>query len=404
MRIVIVTPAVPHPFGDTAARWYYVLITELAARGHEIAALAVSQDSSARAAEAEQWMAGRANLRFRNHRLQTDSNVFRRKWRSLLRPDSILLQDRDFTALLQGELAKGYDVLHLEQMTAAWLGIGLPRTLVVVHYLDVLDQPLHPRSGLAERKRYWQGQRAVSRLLRSISHFSFLTPRLEETARTMYADGDYRVVPMALDTSLYEIQPFVEEPVVGLIGSMHWEPSRSAGQRLLQRIWPLVKEKIPRARLLIAGWHAARYLGGFLPAPDVTLEENLAHPREFFSRVAVMAYAPRCGSGMKVKIMESMAYGVPVVTTWEGMEGMEYENGKHCWVAETDEEFAAHICRLLKQPVERAAMRIAGRQLIEDSYSPGPVLDKLMAVYQEIVGRNDHGAAGIPAARLTTLR
>ena len=43
---------------------------------------------------------------------------------------------------------------------------------------------------------------------------------------------------------------------------------------------------------------------------------------------------------MKVKVMESMAYGVPVVTTWEGVEGIDYENGRECWVADTDEDLA----------------------------------------------------------------
>ncbi len=43
---------------------------------------------------------------------------------------------------------------------------------------------------------------------------------------------------------------------------------------------------------------------------------------------------------MKVKVMESMAYGVPVVTTWEGVEGIDYENGRECWVGESDEELA----------------------------------------------------------------
>src|SRR5580693_10519548 len=56
MRIVIVTPAVPHPFGDTAARWFYVLITELLARGHEVVAVAATEESFERIAEAKQWL------------------------------------------------------------------------------------------------------------------------------------------------------------------------------------------------------------------------------------------------------------------------------------------------------------------------------------------------------------
>ena len=48
MRIIVVTPAVPHPFGDTAARWFYVLITELVARGHEVVALVATEEPDER--------------------------------------------------------------------------------------------------------------------------------------------------------------------------------------------------------------------------------------------------------------------------------------------------------------------------------------------------------------------
>lgn len=88
---------------------------------------------------------------------------------------------------------------------------------------------------------------------------------------------------------------------------------------------------------------------------------------------------------MKVKVMESMAYGVPVVTTWEGVEGIDYQNGQDCWVAESDEELAARVCRLLENIAERQQMREAARSLIEQRYSPRPVVDKMISVYQQLL-------------------
>src|ERR1017187_3880812 len=98
-----------------------------------------------------------------------------------------------------------------------------------------------------------------------------------------------------------------------------------------------------------------------------------------------MVYAPSRGSGMKVKVMESMAYGVPVVTTWEGVEGIDYENGYECWVAETDEDLAGKVCRLLGNPAEGRQMRDAARGLIEELYSPSPVVDKMISVYRQMI-------------------
>ncbi len=270
-------------------------------------------------------------------------------------------------------------------MSTGWLGLNVPRALLNVHYFDVIDRAGREDMSFQERKALWQAQRATRRLLHGIGNVRLLTPRLREIAESINPVGHYWVVPLALDPALYDMQPPVEEPVVGLIGSMHWEPSRSAAERLITRIWPLVKNKVPRAKLLIAGWNTTKYLEQYSSQPDLTLANDLSHPSEFFSQAAVMVYAPSQGSGMKVKVMESMAYGVPVVTTWEGVEGIDYENGRDCWVAETDDELASKVCRLLENAVERRQMRDAARTLIEERYSPGPVVDKMISVYQELI-------------------
>lgn len=386
MRIVVVTPAVPHPFGDTAARWFYVLITELVARGHEVVALAATEEPEERVAEARQWLSKHdGQLTLHCHRLKVDSVALRRKWQNLVRPCSEILQDSALTDLLQRELAQGYDVLHLEQMATGWLGVDVPRALLNVHYFDVIDRGHRENMSFGERKALWQAKRATKQLLHRIENIRLLTPRLKEIAESINPGGHYWVVPLALDTALYKMPPLVEEPTVGLIGSMHWEPSRRAAERLIARIWPLVKQRIPRAKLYIAGWNAAKYLEKYSSQPDLTLVSNLAHPSEFFSKAAVMVYAPSRGSGMKVKVMESMAYGVPVVTTWEGVEGIEYQNGRDCWVAETDEDLAGKVCRLLESSVERQQMRDAARSLIEQRYSPRPVVDKMISVYRQLI-------------------
>ncbi len=387
MRIVVVTPAVPHPFGDTAARWFYVLITELAARGHDVVAVVATEEPDKLVAEARQWLAGtKGQLTLHLHRLKVDSVALRRKWQNLIRPRSELLQDSDLTTLLGRELTKGYDVLHLEQMSTGWLGLGVARALLNVHYFDVIDWAGRTDMEFGERKALWQAKRATKHLLRGINNARLLTPRLQEAAEAIHPEGRYWVVPFALDTSLYLMPPMVEEPVVGLIGSMHWAPSRTAAERLITRIWPLVKQRVPTAKLFVAGWNAGKYLEKYSSQPDVTVADNLAHPSEFFSKAAVMVYAPSRGSGMKVKVMEAMAYGVPVVTTWEGVEGIDYENGRDCWVAETDGDLADKTCRLLENSNERQRMRDSARTLMEERYSPGPVVDKMMLVYEQLIG------------------
>jgi glycosyltransferase involved in cell wall biosynthesis len=387
MKIIIATPAVPHPFGDTAAKWFFVLIKELLKRGHDVVSLTAGGDPRVRVCEAEQLLrqsGANGHLKFVYHPLQTDCGLLARKYYSLRQPYSEFLRDRKFMDEVRLALAEGYDIFHLEQLFTGWAGLGIPRALLNIHHFEIIDWEDRHLQCLAERKALLQMKRATAQIVRQTENMRMFSPRLLEKARSINPRAHYWVLPFALDMSQYLMPPFVQAPILGLIGSMHWVPSRSAGERLLTRIWPLVKSRVPAAKLLIAGWNSVKYLGKYLPLPDVEIKENLPHPSDFFSRVAVMAYAPSRGSGMKIKVMESMAYGVPVVTTWEGVEGLEYENGVHCWVAEEDEVLADRISLLLTNLQARQCMREAARSLIDDHYSARPVVDRLLDIYSAV--------------------
>ena len=385
MRVVVVTPAVPHPFGETAARGLSVLVSGRLARGAQVRCLVAATESDARIAEARQWLeglAGAGNLEVDVFPLALRP-VLLRKWRSLWRPFSETRYAHGLAAALARHEAGGYDVLHLEQLWSGWLGLDRARALLNVYQLEVVDWEARRPDGWAEWKALLQMRRATTRLLRGARRVRVVTPRLLACARGINPDADYAVVPFALDVSLYPLQPPTAEPVVGLLGSMHWLPSRSAAERLIRAIWPRVKRRLPSARLLIGGWNARRYLEP-LAGPDITLVENLTHPREFFSRVAVMAYAPSRGTGMKVKVLESMAYGVPVVTTTEGAEGLAVEDGVHCTIREDDEDLAEAIVAQLSDDKTRGAVRQAARALVEARYSREPFLAQMVDLYERV--------------------
>jgi glycosyltransferase involved in cell wall biosynthesis len=387
MRAVLVLPAAPLPFGDTAARWFHLLARQLLAAGHDVSCLTVSEEPAARVDEARarlEAVAPAGRLRWAAFPLRSTAGPLCRKLRNARRPFSEMIYAPGFRDALGRELARGYDVLHLEQLWSGWAGLGVPRSLLNVHHLEIIDLE-HARPGtFAERKELWQMRRATDRLLRATDTMRLFTSRLLDAVRRVNDGARCWVVPFALDLDLYPMQPVVDEPVVGLLGSLHWPPSRSAAERLLTRIWPRVAARTPRARLLVAGWNARRYLGPFAGTPGVTIEENLPSPEDFFRRVSVLAYAPGRGSGMKIMVMESMAYGVPVVTTSEGVEGMDVADGVQAFVAEEDDTIADRIVALLDDRATRLRLRAAARGLLEDRYTPGPVMARMMDVYGHV--------------------
>lgn len=310
--------------------------------------------------------------------------VWRRKLASLRQPFSEMRQADDVLRLVDERLSRGYDVFHVEQLWTGWLAAGVSRSVINVHHLEVIDMEGQPAASLAERKARWQMRRATAAILERANHVRVFTPRLSDRARVYNRSARHWVVPFALDSAHYDPVLLSGEPVVGLIGSMQWAPSRGAAERLITRIWPRVRSAMPSARLLVAGWQADRHLAPYAGLPGVELRANIGHPREFFAEAGVLVYAPRRGSGMKIKVMEAMAYGVPVVTTTEGIEGLQVESGRHAHVADDDETLAEMVVGVLRDRAAATRMAREARALIVERYNPAVVVDRVIDMYQAV--------------------
>ncbi|MBX6316466.1 MAG: glycosyltransferase, partial [Isosphaeraceae bacterium] len=177
--------------------------------------------------------------------------------------------------------------------------------------------------------------------------------------------------------------------VVGLIGSFGWHPTYSAGLRLLTRLWPEIKRRVPAARLQIVGRKARSALSPWAAGPDISLCENVPDTIPYFRSTDVLLYAPARGSGMKVKTLEAFALGTPVVTTSEGVEGLPAEDGVHAGLSEDDAGLIERTVALLEDPARRDRQRRAARALLESYCRPDPVLDRLEQVYATLSGRSN---------------
>ncbi len=97
-----------------------------------------------------------------------------------------------------------------------------------------------------------------------------------------------------------------------------------------------------------------------------------------------MVVPVRAGSGMRVRILEALARGIPIVTTTTGVEGIDAVDGKHLLVADTPTEFAAAVVRLLRDSTLREFLIQNGRRLAEEKYDWQVVLPRLESVYQSL--------------------
>jgi glycosyltransferase involved in cell wall biosynthesis len=174
---------------------------------------------------------------------------------------------------------------------------------------------------------------------------------------------------------------------------MYWYPSYSAAVRLLTRLLPILRGHLPEIRVLIVGWQARTALRPFLQLPGVEILENVSDTRPFFENSSLLLYAPERGSGMKVKVLEAFAYGVPVVTTTEGIEGIPAIDGIHVGLCDTDAGLVERTLDLLKDPARQERQRQAARALVEEHCHPRAVLDGVERCYEDILNRHRSQAA-----------
>ena len=382
-EIVLVLPDPPLPFGNAAGRWYYALLKGLSRRGHRVSAFAVCSSEYDRNKTEELFRSGESDLRLYT---QAKSEGMSGKLESLRRPYSYRYS-AELMHEVAARVAAGCDVVHLEQLWTGWVGWEFAdRALLNIHYLFEIDLADAPVASLKDGLLRRATRRAERRLLRHYPVISTLTPRLSDRVTALAPRARVETVPLGLDLSPYRFEDREphDPPTVALIGSFDWYPTLSGARRLLDHLWPGIKRRVPDARLLLVGRSARSQLERYLDLPDVEIYENVPDILPYFEATDVMLYAPARGSGMKVKVLESFALGIPVVTTSEGVEGIAAEDGVHAGVADDDDGLVERAVGLLQDRDAWQAMRSAARPLVERACDPEQSLDLVERCYESI--------------------
>ena len=379
-RIIVVTPNEPFPFGQANGRWCHALLKGLVESGWSVRCLAVTQDPAWERGAREIFADSDVDFSFYPLSINGRSSL-RRKWRSLKQPFSYPLSDtlrRD----LDLEIRRGCDVLHLEQLWSGYLADQAPRSLTSIHHLESIDLGGVWRPSLRFLQSKLMMNIAERNLIDRLVHVRATTSRLARVVGGLNPRASIHVVPIALDPALFEFEAAdrTSEPTIGFIGSMNWSPGFLSAKRLITRVFPRVRAQRPTARLLLVGWGAG-LLAQYRNVPGLEIVENAPDAKPYFFRLQVMAYPLPRGSGMMAKVLEAMAYGVPVVTTTEGIEGFSADHGTHALIADDDDVFAEHIVQLLDDAALRRSIRQHARALVEERYSPSATVRALENVY-----------------------
>ena len=272
-----------------------------------------------------------------------DEPPWRTRGRALVRPR--------WDASLLGLDTDGFEAVLAEEQVS-WAAVaGAHGAALVLHHLVALDAAALRRRDPQVVQDLRHERRATRRSSRVLTLSERVAVRVPGAVHVPVA-----VAPMAA-------LPLVEEPVAALLADWTW-PANKAALDVLLRAWPEVRARVPGARLLLAGRGDPQV--GVMAG--VAVVGAVARSEDVLSRAAVLAFPSPPTSGPKVKVLEALASGVPVVTTPAGAEGVV---DAAAGAAIADEPgFADALAAALADPESRALRAAAGRDLLARHHAP----------------------------------
>jgi polysaccharide biosynthesis protein PslH len=150
----------------------------------------------------------------------------------------------------------------------------------------------------------------------------------------------------------------------------------------VREIWPLVRRDYPDAVIHILGSNPPEALMAAARIdPAIRVHGFVPDVRPFFRDASVVVCPIRDGGGTRIKVLDALAQGMPIVSTTIGCEGIEAVPGRDVLVADTPAEFAKHIARIFEDPELRLSLARNGRALAEQVYSWDRIATNLVRAY-----------------------
>jgi len=178
------------------------------------------------------------------------------------------------------------------------------------------------------------------------------------------------------------------------VGNFRHLPNQEALLFLWQRVWPHVRQARPEARLYIVGAEAGPGFAEIYNRDGGCFLGQVEDIREPLGRYAVFLCPVLSGSGVRVKLLEAFAAGIPVVSTRVGAEGLTH--GDFAALADSAEEFAGRVVKLLEDPGRGRALAQRARHEVEENWDMKVLTGRLEAHYRSVLAEKLGGTEPRP--------
>ncbi|MBD3306272.1 glycosyltransferase, partial [candidate division KSB3 bacterium] len=193
------------------------------------------------------------------------------------------------------------------------------------------------------------------------------------------------VVPNGVDIKKYHMLPSAStKPVILFVGNMEYRPNVDAMIYFCQEVLPHIRREIADVEMWIVGINPQVGIKR-LSGNGVHVTGRVDDVRPYYGKSTVCVVPLRAGGGTRLKILEAMALGRPVISTSIGCEGLDVIDGEHILIADSPGAFVEETVHLLKDAELRKCITAKARQLVVDRYDWDVITRKLMRIYTEMI-------------------
>jgi len=297
--------------------------------------------------------------------------------------------DFDIIQFEQSRMAPYLSVLHADDKSKRILTFHNVAANQYKRISNIAQSPLgRVRTWVYSQMLYWWEPRYAQRFDRCIT--------VSESDRNELLKANPRlkidVISNGIDTKshrLLDLDLSNAKPALLFVGSLGYAPNADGVVWFCNKILPLLRDEIHDIQVWIVG---------ISPPPEVTgLESENVHVTgrvdnvvPYYERCAISIVPLRAGGGTRLKILESMALGRPVVSTAIGCEGLDVVDGRHLLVGDSPRQFAHNIIRLLKDPILFNQIAEGARKLVVERYDWDVIAEELLNVYSSLGQENEY--------------
>lgn len=223
-----------------------------------------------------------------------------------------------------------------------------------------------------------------------LAHFPVciaVSERDADLLRELSPSTSIHIVPNGVDSECFGPPAEIERPVDRLLffGTLNYGPNVEGILWFVQEIFPHIRSAKPEISLEIVGLDPVPEVIALQKHSGVTVVGFVPDVRKKLWSTTVCVVPLLTGGGTRLKILEALAAGCPIVSTTIGAEGLDLQDGQHLLIADTPGAFAAQVLTLLDSPTMQQALAHRGQQAVARQYDWSSIAEKMEAVLTDTI-------------------